>query len=133
KTVLSNSETGLRGLTELERVFDLLEMTCPEHQLVFDPSLARGLSYYTGAIFEIKASGVQIGSISGGGRYDNLTGVFGLPNMSGVGISFGIDRVYDVMEELGLFPESQVFATKVLIVVLDESAVEFALQTAQKL
>ncbi len=133
KTVLAGSETGLKGLAELEKVLHLLEATCPDHKMQFDQSLARGLSYYTGAIFEIKAYGVQIGSISGGGRYDNLTGVFGLPNMSGVGISFGIDRVYDVMEELGIFPVNDAFSTKVLIVAMEDSVVDFALQTAQKL
>jgi histidyl-tRNA synthetase len=124
---------GLEGLSELEKVFDYLEINIPNHHLVFDPSLARGLSYYTGAIFEIKADGVQIGSVSGGGRYDNLTGLFGLPNVSGVGISFGIDRIFDVMEELGLFPENELIITKVLLLAMDDSAVSLVLKTAQQL
>jgi histidyl-tRNA synthetase len=87
-----------------------------------DVTLARGLSYYTGAIFEVKANGVQIGSISGGGRYDNLTGAFGMPGLSGVGISLGVDRIYDVMEELNLFPETGLQSTQVLVVHLDAEA-----------
>jgi histidyl-tRNA synthetase len=133
KASLMHSEVGLEGLSELEKVFEYLEMNIPYHRLVFDPSLARGLSYYTGAIFEIKADGVQIGSISGGGRYDNLTGLFGLPNVSGVGISFGIDRIFDVMEELSLFPENELFTTKVLLMAMDDSAINLVLKTAQKL
>ena len=130
---LMYSDVGLEGLSELEKVFQYLEINIPNHRLVFDPSLARGLSYYTGAIFEIKAEGVQIGSISGGGRYDNLTGLFGLPNVSGVGISFGIDRIFDVMEELSLFPENELFTTKVLLLAMDDSAINLVLNTAQKL
>lgn len=131
--VLDASETGKKGIEELTKVFDYLEITQPNHRLEFDPALARGLSYYTGAIFEIKALGVQMGSISGGGRYDNLTGVFGLPNVSGVGISFGIDRIYDVMDELGLFPEQQTFATQLLLLPMEESAVTMALNAASLL
>jgi histidyl-tRNA synthetase len=130
---LLHSSVGLEGLSELEKVFEYLEINIPNHHLVFDPSLARGLSYYTGAIFEIKADGVQIGSVSGGGRYDNLTGLFGLPNVSGVGISFGIDRIFDVMEELGLFPENELIITKVLLLAMDDSAVSLVLKTAQQL
>lgn len=133
REVLKDSQVGLKGLEELEKVFDFLEATVPDHKMIFDPALARGLSYYTGAIFEIKALGVQMGSISGGGRYDNLTGIFGLPNVSGVGISFGIDRLYDVMEELQLFPEITEFGTQILIVPMDESVVGFALKSAQTL
>ena len=133
KSIFAISEIGLQGIAELERVFDFVEMTIPNHKLAFDQSLARGLSYYTGAIFEIKALGVQMGSISGGGRYDNLTGVFGLPNMSGVGISFGIDRVYDVMEELAIFPTSEAFSTKALLVLMEDAAIAFGLKVAQEL
>ena len=103
---LHPSEVGMLGIEELKNVFnriDLLGLT--KAKLEFDPVLARGLNYYTGAIFEVKANGVKIGSICGGGRYDDLTGIFGLPNVSGVGISFGADRIYDVMEELNLWPE----------------------------
>ena len=133
KKFLFNSEIGLKGIAEIEQVLKYIQITNPNHKVVFDQSLARGLSYYTGAIFEIKALNVQIGSISGGGRYDNLTGLFGLPDVSGVGISFGIDRIYDVMEELHIFPETSVNSTKILIVVLDESSSEFALKTAESL
>jgi histidyl-tRNA synthetase len=99
KSLLKNSETGLKGISEIEEVFEMAD--APELEL--DITLARGLNYYTGAIFEVKANNVQIGSISGGGRYDDLTGIFGLPGVSGVGISYGIDRICDVMEELHLF------------------------------
>jgi histidyl-tRNA synthetase len=102
-------------------------------QIEFDVTLARGLSYYTGAIFEVKAKNVQIGSISGGGRYDNLTGTFGVPGISGVGISLGVDRIYDVMEELNLFPESQNASTKVMISNFDADAFTFGLAILPKL
>jgi len=95
-------------------------------------TLARGLSYYTGAIFEVKAHHVQIGSISGGGRYDNLTGTFGVPGISGVGISLGVDRIYDVMEELNLFPDSQTTSTKVMISNFDEEAFTYGLSILPK-
>lgn len=104
---MKDSATGLKGVEELESIWTLVDhlgLTSPK--IEFDPSLARGLSYYTGAIFEVKALNVSIGSISGGGRYDNLTGSFGVNGMSGVGISLGVDRIYDVMEELKLFPEA---------------------------
>jgi len=99
KNLLSTSEIGLKGISEIEDVFELVNIT----NLELDITLARGLNYYTGAIFEVKANNVQIGSITGGGRYDDLTGIFGLPDVSGVGISFGIDRIYDVLEELNMF------------------------------
>ncbi|MBC7391497.1 MAG: histidine--tRNA ligase, partial [Opitutaceae bacterium] len=133
KNFLANSEIGLKGISELEQVLEYIQITNPTHKVVFDQALARGLSYYTGAIFEIKALNVQIGSISGGGRYDNLTGLFGLPDVSGVGISFGIDRIYDVMEELEKFPETSINSTKILIVVLDDASSDFALKTAENL
>jgi len=95
--------------------------------------LARGLNYYTGAIFEVKALDVEIGSITGGGRYDNLTGVFGLPNVSGVGISFGADRIYDVLNQLNLYPENTVAATRVLFVNFGETEIEYILPILQKL
>ena len=130
---LSGSETGLKGLEELAKVIELAGFTNSENKITFDQALARGLSYYTGAIFEIKVLNVQIGSISGGGRYDNLTGGFGLPDVSGVGISFGIDRIYDVMEELKLFPESHSNTTKILLAVIDEDSAAFALKVSEEL
>ena len=110
------SETGLKGLDELEELFGFIEAAGIRHEVELDLSLARGLNYYTGAIFEVKAIDYAIGSICGGGRYDDLTGIFGLPNTSGVGISFGADRIYDVMVGLELFPEEVNFTTKVLFV-----------------
>jgi len=104
KEVLQNSETGMQGVMELEQVFDMLDVLDIDLEVELDLTLARGLNYYTGAIFEVKAKNVEIGSITGGGRYDDLTGIFGLKNVSGVGISFGADRIYDVMNQLGLFP-----------------------------
>ncbi len=105
KEWLNESPTGLLGVQELENIWSLVhDLGLENPRIEFDPSLARGLSYYTGAIFEVKALNVSIGSISGGGRYDNLTGSFGVQGMSGVGISLGVDRIYDVMEELSLFP-----------------------------
>lgn len=134
KTILSNSPTGLLGLEELSKVFDYLRVfDIQTATLEFDIALARGLSYYTGCIFEVKANGVQMGSISGGGRYDNLTGMFGLPDVSGVGFSFGVDRIYDVLEELQLFPTDQQTTTKVLIATFDESAEMCGLSLLQKL
>lgn len=122
KNWLSGSETGLKGVEELEEIWKLVEQYGLEApKIAFDPTLARGLSYYTGAIFEVKALNVQMGSISGGGRYDNLTGTFGMPGLSGVGISLGVDRIFDVMEELQLFPEQATQATtKVMITNFDE-------------
>jgi histidyl-tRNA synthetase len=134
KEFLSTSETGLKGITELEEVFSLLEKYGETQQHVdFDVVLARGLTYYTGAIFEVKVNKVTIGSVSGGGRYDNLTGVFGLDGVSGVGFSFGVDRLYDVMDELGIFPESNLDQTKVLITHFDEKGFEYGLQILSKL
>ena len=103
--MLSASETGLKGVEELRTVLDYVDKLQIPIQLEVDVTLARGLNYYTGAIFEIKAKDVAMGSISGGGRYDNLTGIFGLKNMSGVGISYGAERIYDVLNELDLFPQ----------------------------
>jgi len=113
---LSGSETGLKGLEEMRTVLMHLKELGLNNRFNFDTSLARGLSYYTGTIFEVKAVGVTMGSICGGGRYDNLTGIFGLPGMSGVGISFGADRIYDIMNELNLFPETLKAATRVLFI-----------------
>ena len=108
------SETGLKGLDELEELFAFIEAAGIRHEVEIDLSLARGLNYYTGAIFEVKAKDFAIGSICGGGRYDNLTGIFGLPNMSGVGISFGADRIYDVLKGLDKFPSEVTSTTKLL-------------------
>lgn len=115
KELLNNSEIGLKGITELEAVFDYIELSGITSEVEFDLTLARGLNYYTGAIIEIKAVDVAIGSISGGGRYDNLTGIFGLDGVSGVGISFGADRIYDVLEQTNQFPEQLGSQTKVMI------------------
>ncbi|UBM58928.1 histidine--tRNA ligase [Marinilongibacter aquaticus] len=123
KSWLSVSEIGMKGIAELEEVFGLVrDLGLEKPRVQLDATLARGLSYYTGAIFEVKALGVSIGSICGGGRYDNLTGTFGLPDVSGVGISFGIDRIYDVMEELDLFPENTIQSTEVLLINFDSES-----------
>ena len=117
---MAGSETGLKGIAELETVFGYLAQNEPANEVVFDPTLARGLSYYTGCIFEVRALGAQMGSIGGGGRYDDLTGIFGLANVSGVGVSFGAERIYDVMEELELFPASLSQDLALLFVAFDE-------------
>ena len=114
RELLSASETGLKGIEEMEIVFGYVERLGIDLQVELDLSLARGLNYYTGAIFEVKALDFAIGSICGGGRYDDLTGIFGMPNLSGVGISFGADRIYDVMTGLDLFPEEVNCTTRVL-------------------
>ncbi len=119
--VIVCSETGLKGIEEMRTIFGLVENLGVALPVELDLSLARGLNYYTGAIFEVKALDYAIGSICGGGRYDNLTGIFGLPDVSGVGISFGADRIYDVMTGLELFPESVDCSTQVLFVNLGEA------------
>ncbi|MDE6493481.1 MAG: histidine--tRNA ligase [Bacteroidales bacterium] len=116
ESFLQNSETGKKGIEELKTLFALVEAMRVEVGCELDLTLARGLNYYTGAIFEVKAEDVEIGSICGGGRYDDLTGVFGLKGMSGVGISFGADRIYDVLNELNLYPERTQSGTQVLFV-----------------
>lgn len=120
RDVISCSETGLKGIAEMEEIFGYVEALGLNLPIELDLSLARGLNYYTGAIFEVKAMDYAIGSICGGGRYDDLTGIFGMPDTSGVGISFGADRIYDVMTGLNLFPEEVDFSTKVLFVNLGE-------------
>ena len=129
REVLAASETGLLGVDEMQTVFSHVEALGIDLQVELDLSLARGLNYYTGAIFEVKALDFQIGSISGGGRYDNLTGIFGLQNVSGVGISFGADRIYDVMLGLGLFPEELNSSTRAIFINLgaEEQAASLAL------
>jgi histidyl-tRNA synthetase len=114
--VLASSEIGLKGISDMRTIFGYLDELSVETQVQLDLTLARGLNYYTGAIIEVKALDVQMGSISGGGRYDDLTGIFGLPEVSGVGISFGADRIYDVLNELKLFPVATEQGTKVLLV-----------------
>ncbi len=134
KSVLQSSEVGLKGTNELEEVLNILDsfgMEVPELEL--DITLARGLSYYTGAIFEVKPNNVKMGSISGGGRYDGLTDNFGLPNVSGVGISFGVDRIYDVLEELDLYPDNNITSTKVLITAFDQDSWNYGLKVLSSL
>ena len=133
KTILATSETGLKGVEEMEEVFRLLETVGCQLSIELDLCLARGLNYYTGAIFEVKALDAQIGSITGGGRYDNLTGIFGLPNVSGVGISFGADRIYDVLTELDLFPKELLSATQVLFATFGDAELNYALGWAKAL
>ena len=119
--VIAVSEVGLKGIAEMREIFGYVEQLGIKLDVELDLSLARGLNYYTGAIFEVKANDFAIGSICGGGRYDDLTGIFGLPNTSGVGISFGADRIYDVMVGLELFPEEVNFSTKVMFINLGEA------------
>lgn len=133
RAVFADSPTGLLGLDELDRVFRFLETVPVKNDVQFDITLARGLSYYTGCIYEVAAKGVKMGSIGGGGRYADLTGVFGVPGLSGVGISFGADRIYDVMEELKLFPETLSESVKVVFLSFDEPSFEYAFQSAAKL
>ena len=131
---LSGSAVASRGIAELNETLQLVEQYgLIDSRVEIDPTLARGLSYYTGAIFEVKAGGITIGSISGGGRYDNLTGAFGMPGLSGVGISFGVDRIYDVMEELNLFPADAGQGTRVLLVPFDPEARAVALPLLNQL
>ena len=129
KSILSDTETGLKGIEECEFILDRVKnMGGTKNGLELDLTLARGLNYYTGAIFEVKALDVEIGSISGGGRYDNLTGVFGMPGVSGVGISFGADRIYDVLNQLDLYPKEAVNSTKLLFVNFGEAEAAFSMQ-----
>ena len=131
--ILQNSPTGLKGIEELTTVFNYLEGLSIGTEVKLDLTLARGLSYYTGAIFEVKALDVQIGSITGGGRYDDLTGIFGLKNMSGVGISFGADRIFDVMQQLNLFPEDNKATTQILFVNFGAKEERYCLPLVQEL
>ena len=140
RTYLAGSEIGLKGVAEMEEVFELVESqkskdrsAQSQFSIELDLCLARGLNYYTGAIFEVKALDAQIGSITGGGRYDNLTGIFGLPGVSGVGISFGADRIYDVLTELDLFPKELQSATQVLFATFGADELRYALRWAKAL
>ncbi|MCI6473324.1 MAG: histidine--tRNA ligase [Bacteroidales bacterium] len=131
REVLGGSETGLKGVAECQYILDMLKGTL-KNEIQLDLTLARGLNYYTGAIFEVKALDVQIGSITGGGRYDNLTGIFGMPGLSGVGISFGADRIYDVLNKLDLYPEEAVSTTQLLFINFGEKEAAYCLPIARK-
>jgi histidyl-tRNA synthetase len=135
KTIIGASETGKKGIEELKFILEFLnkEDSKQTKTINLDFTLARGLNYYTGTIYEVKAKNVQMGSIGGGGRYDDLTGLFGVPNMPGVGISFGLDRIYDVMEELKLFPKKINQSTEVLFFNLGEKESKHAFYIMQKL
>jgi histidyl-tRNA synthetase len=133
KELLGDNENGKKGIAELEYVLTFCQQPTVNGQLSIDFTLARGLNYYTGIIFEVKANNVQMGSIGGGGRYDDLTGLFGVPNIPGVGISFGVDRIYDVMEELKLFPDAVQTSTKVLFFNLGEAESKKAYELMQQL
>ena len=137
RDVLKDSETGLKGVEETEYILSKLGALADgnsnlNNAIELDLTLARGLNYYTGAIFEVKALDVQIGSITGGGRYDNLTGIFGLPGLSGVGISFGADRIFDVLNQLDLYPKEAVNATQVLFVNFGERETDFCFEILSK-
>ncbi|MEE1222816.1 MAG: histidine--tRNA ligase [Bacteroidaceae bacterium] len=133
REVLAGSETGLKGIEEVSFVLSTLEGLGLTNEMELDLTLARGLNYYTGCIFEVKALDVQIGSITGGGRYDNLTGIFGMPGISGVGISFGADRIYDVLNQLELYPESVSTTTKVLFVNFGQTEAAYCLPVLSQL
>ncbi|MBO7247474.1 MAG: histidine--tRNA ligase [Bacteroidaceae bacterium] len=131
--VLAGSETGLKGVEECRFILETASSLGLNNALDLDLTLARGLNYYTGAIFEVKALDVEIGSISGGGRYDNLTGIFGMPGVSGVGISFGADRIYDVLNQLDLYPENAVSGTKILFLNFGAQESAFCISAIAKL
>lgn len=132
KKLLGDSEAGIKGINELEYIINY-PLAIQQTSLTIDFTLARGLNYYTGIIFEVKANNVQMGSIGGGGRYDDLTGLFGVPNIPGVGISFGVDRIYDVMEELKLFPDQVNISTQVLFFNMGEAESKTAFGIMQQL
>lgn len=131
--VLQGSETGLKGIEEIKFILDTLQSTGLNNEIQLDLTLARGLNYYTGAIFEVKALDTSIGSITGGGRYDNLTGIFGMPGLSGVGISFGADRIYDVLNTLNLYPKEATNATQVLFINFGERETTYCLPFVSQL
>lgn len=131
--VLTGSETGLKGVEETRFILNTLKAVGLNNEIELDLTLARGLNYYTGAIFEVKALDTPMGSITGGGRYDNLTGIFGLPGLSGVGISFGADRIYDVLNALDLYPKEAVNSTQVLFINFGETETAYCLPIVGKL
>ncbi len=133
ETFFASSKDGTKGIEETREILDYLEALKFNNHLEFDPKLARGLDYYTGTIFEVKTNEMEIGSICGGGRYDDLTGVFGLKDVSGVGISFGAERIYDVMEKLDKFPEQMLPAAKILFVNFGKKEVKHSLKLLQEL
>ena len=130
--VLASSEIGMKGVQEVKTIFDYLKSCNLKNRFELDLTLARGLNYYTGAIFEVKALDVQIGSITGGGRYDNLTGIFGLPGLSGVGISFGADRIFDVLNALDLYPQKTTDTTKLLFVNFGDKETAYCMPLASQ-
>lgn len=130
--VLKDSGTGLDGIEETRFILSHLKSTGLTNEILFDLTLARGLNYYTGAIFEVKALDVAMGSITGGGRYDNLTGIFGMPGLSGVGISFGADRIYDVLNTLDLYPKESAVGTQVLFINFGEKETDYCLPVVAK-
>ena len=132
KSVLAASETGMKGVEESEFILGTLETMGLKNEIELDLTLARGLNYYTGAIFEVKALDVQIGSITGGGRYDNLTGVFGMAGVSGVGISFGADRIFDVLNQLELYPKEAVNGTELMFVNFGDKEASFSMSMLAK-
>lgn len=133
KIALADSEIGLKGVAEMQEIMDYLGLVDLQNEVELDLTLARGLNYYTGTIFEVKATDVQIGSICGGGRYDDLTGIFGLKDVSGVGISFGADRIFDVLNELELYPKNRLDNTKVFFVNFGKKEEAFCLPILAKL
>ena len=130
---LQSSEIGMKGVEETRFVLDTLKGLELKNEIQFDLTLARGLNYYTGAIFEVKALDVQMGSITGGGRYDNLTGIFGMPGISGVGISFGVDRIFDVLNDLDAYPKNAMLATRVLFINFGDKETAYCLPIVKKL
>ena len=130
--VLANSEIGLKGVEEVRFILNTLKQIELKNEIQLDLTLARGLNYYTGAIFEVKALDVEIGSITGGGRYDNLTGIFGMPNLSGVGFSFGADRIYDVLNTLDLYPKESISNTQLLFINFGEKETNYVLPFVTK-
>lgn len=131
--ILADSEIGLKGVQESQEILSMLKGLDMHNEIELDLTLARGLNYYTGAIFEVKALDVKIGSITGGGRYDNLTGIFGLPNVSGVGISFGADRIFDVLNQLELYPKKTTDHTQIMFVNFGQKEALYCLSEVQKL
>lgn len=129
---IASSEVGLKGVEETRFILEKLKTTGLNNEIELDLTLARGLNYYTGAIFEVKAVDTPMGSITGGGRYDNLTGIFGLPGLSGVGISFGADRIYDVLNTLDLYPQEAVDATRILFINFGEKEADYCLPIIQQ-